>query len=73
MVTASLQVLDYRPAARCLRQVVQQPIHFGGIQVTRRRANPLIQPPASSCHLNPTNSPRVDGRIPPHVLAALAD
>jgi hypothetical protein len=47
MVTALLQLLEYRPAARCLGQVVQQPFHFGGIQVTRRRANPLVQPSAS--------------------------
>ena len=72
MVTALLQVLQYRPAAGCLRQVVQQPLHFGGIQVTRRRANPLVHPAASGCQLNPTNSPRVGGRIPPGVLAMSA-
>ena len=44
MVTALLQVLQDRPAARCLGQLAQQPLHFGGIQVTRRRANPLGHP-----------------------------
>jgi hypothetical protein len=47
MVMALLQVLQYRPAARCLGQLAQEPIHFGGIQVTRRRADPLGHPPAS--------------------------
>jgi hypothetical protein len=47
MVTALVQAIQYRPAARSLGQFAQQPLHFGGIQVTRRRANPLVQAPAS--------------------------
>ena len=46
MITALFQVVQYRPAARFLGQFQQEPIHFGGIQVTRRRANPLGHPPA---------------------------
>jgi len=68
MVMALLQVLQYRPAARCLGQLAQEPIHFGGIQVTRRRADPLGHPAASWFQLDPTNSPRMGGRIPPAVL-----
>ena len=47
MVTALLQVFEHRPAARCLGKVVQQPLHLGRMQVNRRRANALIEPPAS--------------------------
>jgi hypothetical protein len=72
MVTALLQVLQDRPAARCLGQLAQEPLHFGGIQVTRRRADPLGHPPASWYQLNPTNGPRVGGRIPPGVLVMSA-
>ena len=68
MVTALLQVLQYRPAARCLGQLEQQPIHFGGIKVTRRRADPLGHPPAPRFQLDPTHRPRVGGRIPPGVV-----
>ena len=72
MVTALLQVLQYRPAARYLGQLEQEPLHFGGIQANRRRADPLGHPPATRRQLDPTNSPRVGGRIPPGVLVMSA-
>src|SRR5262249_55208881 len=68
MVMALLQVLQDRPAARGLGQLAQEPLHFGGIQVTRRRAHPLAHPPAFRGQLDPTGRPRVGGRIPPGVL-----
>jgi hypothetical protein len=72
MVMTLRQVLQYRPAARCLGQLAQESLHFGGIQVTSRRADPLGHSPASGCQLDPTNRPRVGGRIPPGVLVLSA-
>jgi hypothetical protein len=47
VVMALLQVLQDRPAARGLGQLVQEPIYLGGVQACRRRANPLGHPPAA--------------------------
>ena len=47
MITALLQVVQYRPAARFLGQLEQEPLHFGVIKVNCRRADPLGDPPAS--------------------------
>jgi hypothetical protein len=55
-----------------LGQLAQEPLHFGAIQVTRRRADPLGHPPTSGGQLDPTDRPRVGGRIPPGVLVLSA-
>jgi hypothetical protein len=65
-------VLQDRPATRGLGQFAQEPIHLGAVQVTRCRANALGNPPASGGQLDPTNRPRVGGRIPPGVLVMSA-